>query len=134
MGDETRYRNTHNVKPSLEEVFNHYGGELPDYRQGHGLKVKCPWHGDTEPSAVYNEDWQTFHCFACDMRGDSWQLIMDSEGVDFPGAMRFAVEQDWLQVADDGVTLTGGHESETQAPRRRGRRRRVRKLRRKKRR
>lgn len=133
MGDETRYNNPDNVKPNLEEVFTYFGGDLPDYRKSHGLKVVCPFHNESNASAVFNEERQTFHCFGCEARGDSWQLIMDFHGTDYPGALRFAVEMDWLQVAEDGVTLEGGVESmqEQSKPRRRGRR--VRKLRRRRR-
>lgn len=133
MGDETRYSNPARIKPNLEEVFTYYGGDLPDYRKDHGLKVRCPFHDETNASAVFNEGIQTFHCFACDASGDSWAIIMHQEGGDFPAAMRFAVEQDWLQVGEDGITLEGGVESTQQQskPRRRGRR--VRKIRRRKR-
>lgn len=123
MTDEVRYSNPNRVKPPIDAVFESYGGRLPHYSKDDGLKVACPWHGDSVPSAVINFNRQNYYCFACEARGDSWALIMDSEGMTFPEAMVFAVEQGWLDVAEDGVTLTGGHQSEhTPAPRR-GRRR-----------
>lgn len=132
--DDVRYQNPDRVKPDLASVFEYYGGELPAYRKDSGLKVRCPFHGETNASAVYNEDRQTFHCFVCDASGDSWSLVMHQEGADFPEAMKIAVEHGWLDVADDGVTLEGGVESaQPQGSGRRKRGRKVRKLRRRKR-
>lgn len=134
MSDEVRYRNDSNIKPRLEEVFEHFGGILPTYRQSHGLKVSCPFHGsDDNPSAVFNEDRQTMHCFTCGMSGDSWSLIMESLGTNYPGAMREAVELGLVDVADDGVTLVGGVESSQPRQQPRKGRRRARKLRRRRR-
>lgn len=120
---EQRLVNPNRVKPDIVAVFEYNGGQMPHFIKDDGLKVSCPFHGrDTNPSAIINVNRQYFTCFTCDARGDSWSLIMEHEGLSFPEAMRFAVEQGWLDVADDGVTLTGGHEADHNPAPARGRR------------
>ena len=87
------------VKPDMATVLEHYGFDLPHHRGQFGVKVKCVFHGDKQASAVFNESRQYYACFACDRRGDSWQLLMDEEGLTFPEAKTFAEDQGWLDSA-----------------------------------
>lgn len=53
-------------------------------------KISCigPAHarGDRDPSASINLTLGKYHCFACDLRGDAYDLVQKLEGVDFPRA------------------------------------------------
>lgn len=39
-----------------------------------------------------NTTFEAFNCHTCGIKGDSWSLIMQQEGVKFPEAKRFATE------------------------------------------
>lgn len=119
------------VKPPIADVLEHYGFELPLYRNPNGHKVKCAFHGDRNASAVLNESRQYYFCFTCDRKGDSWQLIMDEEGCDFRGAIKMAADMGWVEVDAMGeVVLGGGDNAATNPKRRREGRTRLRRKRR----
>jgi len=71
----------HQIRPILE----HYGASL---RPGRGwVKCKCPFHDDRTASAAWNEELNTFICFACDIKGDTYKIIMRKEGVEYGEAI-----------------------------------------------
>lgn len=73
-------------------------------RAGPGrFKGLCPFHEERTPSFSVNADEGFYHCFGCGAGGDAFSFVMETEGVDFVGAMetlaqRYGVE---LQVADE---------------------------------
>jgi DNA primase len=77
--------NKHSILPILE----HYGAENPVETLG-WKKIRCPFHGDSHASATYNTDINAFKCFACDMAGDTYAIIMKKEGVEFREAYTIA--------------------------------------------
>lgn len=84
-------------KPDIERVLEYYAGaEGRDFilRQAAGTaKIRCPFHDDNRPSAVVNLETGRFHCFACDApSGDSYDLIMQREGIGFNDAKQWASE------------------------------------------
>jgi len=52
--------------------------------------MKCCFHDDSHASAVVNYDKNAYKCFACEAKGDVYNLIMYMEGVDFLEAVKFA--------------------------------------------
>jgi len=74
----------HQIRPILE----HYGASI---RSGRGwVKCKCPFHDDRSPSAAVSEELNSFICFACDIKGDTYKIIMQKEGVEYGEAVTFA--------------------------------------------
>ena len=60
----------------------------------------CPFHEERTGSFHVSPDERLYHCFGCQASGDAFKFVMETEGVDFSGALetlaqRFAVE---LQV------------------------------------
>lgn len=76
-------------KHSIIPVLEHYGATNVVDTLG-WKKIRCPFHGDSHASATYNTDINAFKCFACDMAGDTYAIIMKKEGVDFRGAYTIA--------------------------------------------
>lgn len=75
-------------KPSITAVWEAAGGTV------HGMpggwqKAKCFLHEDKTASASINEDECKYRCFACDLHGDSWDLIGEWQHLDFVGAKEF---------------------------------------------
>ena len=77
-----------NDLPSIRAILEHYGAKL---RQTHGqVNLKCPFHSDTHQSGSANLDKNIFICFACGVQGNSIQIIVRQEGLNFNEAKRFA--------------------------------------------
>jgi DNA primase len=67
-------------------------------RAGPGrFKGLCPFHEERTPSFSVNADDGFYHCFGCGVGGDAFRFVMETEGLDFVGALeslaaRYGVE------------------------------------------
>jgi DNA primase len=52
--------------------------------------MKCPFHGDSHASASVSLEENAFICHACGIKGDTYSIIMQHEGVDFREALSIA--------------------------------------------
>jgi DNA primase len=57
----------------------------------------CPFHEERTGSFHVSPDERLYHCFGCQASGDAFKFVMETEGVDFAGALetlaqRFGVE------------------------------------------
>ncbi len=64
---------------------------------------RCPFHDERTPSFGVNPVDKVYYCFGCQASGDVFRFVMETEGLDFPGALqtladRFGVE---LQTEDE---------------------------------
>jgi DNA primase len=58
---------------------------------------RCPFHDERTPSFGVNPLEKVYYCFGCQASGDVFTFVMETEGLDFPGALqtladRFGVE------------------------------------------
>ena len=75
-------------KPDISVVLEHYGARVPTR---HGwFSMKCPFHDDRHNSASATRDENAFCCFACQIKGDAYAIIMAKEGVEFREAVNIA--------------------------------------------
>jgi len=75
-------------KPAIRPILEHYGARVP---RRHGwFSMKCPFHDDTHNSASANTDEGVFCCFACQIKGDGFALVMAQERVEFREAINIA--------------------------------------------
>src|SRR5690349_7674218 len=81
--------------PSFElgPVLVYYGGEDPIENMG-TRPYKCPFHGDSTPSASVNtaEGWFNCHTYVDCPSGNAVQIIMKKEGVPYGVAVERAKE------------------------------------------
>lgn len=76
-------------KHSILAVLEHYGGSV--YRERNGWqKLKCPFHDDSHASATVNIEENAFNCFGCGIKGDTYKIIMEKEGIGFREAIKVA--------------------------------------------
>jgi DNA primase len=54
------------------------------------VKICCPFHDDSDPSAVCYEYY--FKCFACGVQGDAVRLLHDQGGLDWRESYAKAAE------------------------------------------
>src|SRR5258708_6754984 len=57
----------------------------------------CPFHSERTPSFHVRPDEKHYHCFGCQASGDPFDFVMQTEGLDFKGALeslagRFGVQ------------------------------------------
>ena len=78
-------------KPPIWPVLERYGLDGVD-PEGGRVKVLCPFHDESRPSASVDTDRQRFRCFACDIQGDAIDIIMLQESIDYPSAVEFLEE------------------------------------------
>lgn len=78
--------NKHPIGPVLE----HYGLVLPYGGGNRWIKVKCCFHDDGHASAAVNLERNQFNCFACGVKGDTYDIIQEQEGLNFVEAVEFA--------------------------------------------
>ncbi|MBV9000359.1 MAG: DNA primase, partial [Solirubrobacterales bacterium] len=78
---------------------------------------RCPFHDERTPSFGVNPVEKVYHCFGCQASGDVFTFVMETEGLDFSGALQALADR-------FGVELQTEHE-DPQAAERRQRRERL---------
>jgi DNA primase len=48
---------------------------------------RCPFHEERTASFSVDSDRKLFHCFGCGVGGDAFKFVMETEGLDFTGAL-----------------------------------------------
>lgn len=76
-------------KPDISLILEHFGATRVPTRRG-WFSMKCPFHDDSHASATANRDENVFCCFACQIKGDGFAIIMQREGVGFREAISIA--------------------------------------------
>lgn len=84
-------------KPDLARVLDYYGVTYITDRRTQ--KIHCMVHEDAVSSCTVDLDEQYYNCHACGSKGDSLNLIMEKEGIDFRAALEFA-----QSIPDSGTT------------------------------
>jgi DNA primase len=69
-------------------------------RAGPGrFKGLCPFHEERTPSFSVNADDGFYHCFGCGVGGDAFRFVMETEGLDFVGAMESLAQRYGVEIA-----------------------------------
>ena len=66
--------------------------------------MKCPFHDDRHNSASATRDDNAFCCFACQIKGDGYAIIMAKEGVQFREAVSIA-----KRIFNERQSITTAH-------------------------
>jgi DNA primase len=84
---------------------------------GDAYTGRCPFHEERTPSFSVKPSGKVYYCFGCQAAGDAFNFVMETEGLEFVGAMEFLADR-------YGVTL----ELEEEDPRAAETRRRLERL------
>ena len=76
----------------------------------------CPFHDERTPSFGISPSKKVFHCFGCQASGDAFDFVMETEGMDFVGALEALADR-------YGIPLEREDEDPQAAERRRARER-----------
>lgn len=80
-------------KPNIVLCFESVMGS--DYRikkSGRAMLALCPFHGESNPSFAMYEDTNSYWCFTCGEKGDSYSFLMKQLNCDFPAAKQYAID------------------------------------------
>lgn len=80
----------------IVELIRQYVPSLKN--AGANFKGLCPFHKEKTPSFHVFPETQHFYCFGCRAAGDAFSFVMEHEGFDFPGALRFLGEHVGIDV------------------------------------
>ena len=69
----------------LSRVVGQY---LPLKKNGHYYTALCPFHSDSNPSLIVNDQRKMFMCFACDTGGDVITFVQKFKNIDFLDSLR----------------------------------------------
>ena len=75
---------------------------------------RCPFHDERTPSFSVKPSSKVYYCFGCQAAGDAFNFVMETEGLDFAGALEFLADR-------CGITLEVEEEDPRAAERRRRR-------------
>jgi len=53
----------------------------------------CPFHDERTPSFGINPSEKVYHCFGCQASGDAFTFVMETEGLDFKGALEHLADR-----------------------------------------
>src|SRR3954469_8461138 len=53
----------------------------------------CPFHDEGSPSFGINPVEKVYYCFGCQASGDAFTFVMETEGVDFKGALELLADR-----------------------------------------
>jgi DNA primase len=58
----------------------------------------CPFHDERTPSFHVSPDDRLYHCFGCQTSGDPFNFVMETEGLDFTGALEALADRFGVQL------------------------------------
>src|SRR5687768_8760394 len=71
-------------------------------RSGKKWKGLCPFHAEKTPSFYVDSDLQLFHCFGCKKGGDVFAWVMETEALDFRGALEQLAARTGVELPKHG--------------------------------
>jgi DNA primase len=67
-------------------------------RQGVRYTGLCPFHEERSPSFSVHAEEKLYHCFGCQVGGDLFDFVCETENIDFPAAVELLAERYGVEV------------------------------------
>ncbi len=90
-----KHRELINKIKASSDIVEIIGARIPLDR---GLKARCPFHDDHDPSLSVNTQDQYFFCFGCGVGGDVIKFLMLYERIGFVEALADLAEHAGLEL------------------------------------
>src|SRR5215207_10558910 len=62
------------------------------------LQGLCPFHEERTPSFGIDPVEKLYHCFGCGAGGDVFSFVMETEGLDFAGALEWLADRAGIEL------------------------------------
>jgi DNA primase len=59
---------------------------------------RCPFHDERTPSFGVDPHKKVYHCFGCQASGDVFSFVMETEGLDFTGALESLAQRSGIEL------------------------------------
>ena len=59
---------------------------------------RCPFHDERTPSFGVDPHKKVYHCFGCQASGDVFNFVMETEGLDFAGALESLAQRSGIEL------------------------------------
>jgi DNA primase len=59
---------------------------------------RCPFHEERSPSFSVDTSKGLYHCFGCGVGGDAYKFVMETEGLDFTGALESLARRTGIEL------------------------------------
>src|SRR3954463_16603693 len=76
------------------------------------LQGLCPFHEERTPSVGIDPVEKLYHCFGCGVGGDVFKFVMETEGLDFGGALEALAERAGVELERDAEDPRGAERRE----------------------
>src|SRR5947209_16395169 len=63
---------------------------------------RCPFHDERTPSFGIDPFKKVYHCFGCQASGDVFTFVMETEGLDFSGALEALAQRTGIELEQEG--------------------------------
>ncbi len=80
------------------DVVDVVGQSVVLKKAGAGYKGLCPFHDEKTPSFTVSPTRQTFKCFGCGKGGNVFTFLTETQGLNFPEAVRLLAERRGIHV------------------------------------
>ena len=67
-------------------------------RQGARYTGLCPFHEERSPSFSVHAEEKLYHCFGCQVGGDLFDFVCETENIDFPAAVELLADRYGVEV------------------------------------
>ncbi len=68
----------------------------------------CPFHDERTASFHVRPDEKHYHCFGCQASGDPFTFVMETEGLDFKGALESLADRFGVKLETEDEDPAGG--------------------------
>src|SRR3989344_5365038 len=80
-------------------------------KAGRHYKGLCPFHQEKTPSFIVSPEIGSFKCFGCGKGGDAFTFLMETDGLDFPEALKTLAKETGVKLPEPKIVAKDNSET-----------------------